>query len=140
MSCSTDELSQLSMAASGFVEQEKIVWLALVFAQPSLLEKGCISEQTVGLIGFAGCGFETLVLKQVGVDTRPWAMSLKEGKSVAGLGQLYTVVIADPLSHKLQVSGLIHPIDQHMWIEGADKPHLMSCAGTLLPIKNQPPH
>jgi hypothetical protein len=71
LSCGGNEFSQLSKAAAGFVEQEKIVGFPLVFAQSCLLEKGGVPEQAFGLIGLSGNGFETVVMKKVSVDPSP---------------------------------------------------------------------
>lgn len=134
------EFSQLSTAAARLVEQEKIVGFPLVFAQSGLLEKGSVPEQSVGLIGLSGNGFETVVVEKVSVDPGPLAQALKKGKGVVRLGKLHTMVFTEPLSFELKTSGLIQPICQHMRIQGTDKPQFMPRTGALFPPKDQPTH
>lgn len=134
------EFSQLSTAAARLVEQEKIVGFPLVFAQSGLLEKGSVPEQSVGLIGLSGNGFETVVVEKVSVDPGPLAQALKKGKGVVRLRKLHTMVFTEPLSFELKTSGLIQPICQHMRIQGTDKPQFMPRTGALFPPKDQPTH
>ena len=134
------EFSQLSTAAARLVEQEKIVGFPLVFAQSGLLEKGSVPEQSVGLIGLSGNGFETVVVEKVSVDPGPLAQALKKGKGVVRLRKLHTMVFTEPLSFELKTRGLIQPICQHMRIQGTDKPQFMPRTGALFPPKDQPTH
>ena len=134
------EFSQLSTAAARLVEQEKIVGFPLVFAQSGLLEKGCVPEQSIGLIGLSGNGFETVVVEKVSVDPGPLAHTFKKGKGVVRLGKLHTMVFTEPLSFELKTRGLIQPICQHMRIQGTDKPHFMPRTGAFFPPKDQPTH
>ena len=134
------EFSQLSTAAARLVEQEKIVGFALVFAQSGLLEKGSVPEQSIGLIGLSGNGFETVVVEKVSVDPGPLAHTFKKGKGVVRLGKLHTMVFTEPLSFELKTRGLIQSICQHMRIQGTDKPHFMPRTGAFFPPKDQPTH
>lgn len=134
------EFSQLSTAAARLVEQEKIVGFPLVFAQSGLLEKGSVPEQSVGLIGLSGNGFETVVVEKVSVDPGPLAQALKKGKGVVRLRKLHTMVFTEPLSFELKTRGLIQSICQHMRIQGTDKPQFMPRTGALFPPKDQPTH
>ena len=134
------EFSQLSTAAARLVEQEKIVGFPLVFAQSGLLEKGSVPEQSVGLIGLSGNGFETVVVEKVSVDPGPLAQALKKGKGVVRIRKLHTMVFTEPLSFELKTRGLIQSICQHMRIQGTDKPQFMPRTGALFPPKDQPTH